>query len=82
MRESQISIKPLISLFLPQNGVIDVWLWGILPNNVESAQSESRFSAALIKRLINKNVVCGFNNWLQKRLVTVGRSRICHPKSS
>lgn len=81
MRESQILIKPLISLFLHQNGVIDVWLWGILPNNVESAQSGSCFSAALIKRLINKNVVSGFISSPQKRLVTVSGSRICHLRS-
>lgn len=31
--ESTISIKLVISLFLPQNGVIDVWLSGLLPNN-------------------------------------------------
>lgn len=37
MRENKISIKPVISLFLRQNGVIDVWLLGMLPNNFEYA---------------------------------------------
>lgn len=37
MRENKISIKAVISLFLLQKGMIDVWLSGMLPSNLESA---------------------------------------------
>lgn len=37
MRENKISIKPVISLFLHHNQVIDVWLLGMLSNNFEYA---------------------------------------------